>query len=163
VILAVETEVWTALIGAGAALVGIVLGGLIAIGTTAYFERKRESAEFRQARRLVAGELRMIWAHLIEMLDAGTTPITPGSQQVFLATDLWRESAPTLARNNDVVSDAGWDQLSALVSVVELHRALLVSKPPGTPLTQSETDNLRDALEYTHRCYATLTDGRQLD
>jgi hypothetical protein len=119
-LLALSSANTTALISAGSVLVGILLGGLITAGTTGYFERRRDRADSRQTRRLVAEELRTIWNHLHLMTQHESYPSTDSlSQHPFLPTKQWEANKAMLARHLD---DHTWDALSPFMDSGELCR-----------------------------------------
>lgn len=92
-------------------LVGVVIGGMLASGTTLWVERVRAHREARAAARLVHREL----SFLAELLDLALRSGRPDVLAEGLPRVVWDEQAPMLART---LNTSAWNALLAAYAVV---------------------------------------------
>jgi hypothetical protein len=161
-LIAISSETTTALIAAGAVLGGVLVGGLTTLVTTAYFERRRDRADSRQARRLVAEELRSIWNHLDLMAEEKEYPSTLPTSPSFLPSGQWEANRAALARH---LGDKTWDALSPFMDSIPATRAIVELQQgagqvfiPPVMLTRIE-----DARDLAADLYPMLTGGGSVD
>jgi hypothetical protein len=142
----------TALIAGAAVLLGALMGGLVPALTTAHFEKRRDKADARQARRLVAEELRTHVRQLDQMLrDDGYR----ASMAANLLPDThWVENRPTLARH---LPDPVWDLLSVYMDATPVYRQALMETPPGDPFPPEQLLGFPDTRALVARIYTDLT------
>lgn len=149
----------TALIAAVAALGGVIIGGLITAGTTAYFERRREQADLRQVRRLVLEELRTIGSHAADLGKMRSyPPKAPPDTGEFLPTRQWEASRPALARYLD---DETWDALSSFMESVRSARAL-VRVGVLEPIPAEQIERFKRTRDGAVDIYFSMTGGQSI-
>jgi hypothetical protein len=150
----------TALISAAAVVAGILLGGLITAGTTAHFERRRDKADNRQARRLVAEELRSIYNHLSLLQEEGY-PVALPESPTFLPTEQWEANRGVLARHLD---DKTWDALSPFMDSIPATRAVIGRDVAAglVVIPSSVLGQIENAHDIALDAYSALTDGVSL-
>lgn len=100
-------------------LIGVVVGALVTGGVDYVMQRRREKAELRQARRVVAGELSDLWYQL-ETITAGDR--WPGEvPEEWFASRMWEAHRPVLASQ---LSDEDWNELARIYSIATKFRAM---------------------------------------
>jgi hypothetical protein len=102
--------------------------------TTAYFERRRDKGDARQALRLVAEELRTVWMHTDDLVTEGRFPNVHPPSRTFLSSELWMANRAILARHLD---DDNWDALSSFMDSVPSARALVEVAKLDAPIPDS--------------------------
>jgi len=152
-LVAASADTTSALIAAGAVLAGVLAGGVITAATTAYFEHKREKADTRQARRLIAEELQSVLNHLDHMLKAGKYP-RPDDLAGFLPTSQWESGRVVLARH---IEDDRWGSLSPYVDSIHITREMVDEAPRDVPIPEDIRKILVTDRELAAECYAALT------
>jgi hypothetical protein len=160
-VIAVSSETTSAIIAAIAVLGGVVVGGLVTALTTAYFERRRDSGDIRQARRLVAEELRSIYNHLYLLSSEREYPSNLPESPTFLPTEQWEANRALLARHLDELT---WDELSPFMDSIPATRVVLaeevfagkVAIPPGM------LEKINDACDLSAHIYRLLSEGRSV-
>jgi hypothetical protein len=158
-VLGLSSASTSALIAASAVLGGILLGGLITAGTTAYFEGRRDRADARQARRLVVEELRTIWNQLNAILQRGQFPPQVPGAPPLLPTAEWEANRATLARH---LPNDEWDALSPLMDSIPLTRSV-VQRQPGSSLSEKDVAGLTAMRGVAAQLYTLISDGGQID
>jgi hypothetical protein len=139
-VLAWSQAATTSLFTLGGVLIGSVVGAIVHWR----FERRRERADVRQVKRLIASEVLRVWLHYEGMLDHGCLPTTRGTEEVpFLPDAVWREYRPTLARH---LSDDEYNGLALVMNTVATTRSVIVEQELGLPLSAE----LRSSLESGH-------------
>lgn len=154
VILAVSQSVVTGLFGLG----GVLVGGVVAGGADLYFHRRRESGEERQARRLIAEELRTTWIHASGVMDFGKWP---NQIEGFLPTERWHEYGPTLALR---LPDSTWDALSPFMDSIASTRRLIGQEVAGGATTNNPAliKDVCNCRDLASELYVLLT-GQEPD
>jgi len=99
-------------------------------------ERKREQAEIRAARRLIANELNVLAAHLKAVAELGKPP--PGPIHNLLPMEAWGEQRLVLARAKEI-DILEWRRIDIVYARVELLRHRLQYELGGDDVT-----NFRD-------------------
>lgn len=133
------------------ALAGILAGGLITGATTWLFERRREEADLRQAKRLVAEELRTVYFHY-ETAAKERRP--PDSMDGFVPDEQWQARRDVLARH---LPDKVWDTLSPFMDSITSSRRLVARTSPGTSFPTAVVEMLTGAAELARDAYVLLT------
>lgn len=159
-VLAVAPETTSALITAGAALAGVLAGGLVTAGTTAYFERARQLGDVRQALRLVAEEVRTIWNHCDDLVTEERFPIVHPPSRTFLPSEQWESNRAVLARHLD---DTSWNALSPFMDSVPAARALVEVAPLDSPIPSSTLERFDDMRGLAAAIYSALSGGESVD
>jgi len=134
-------------------LIGVVVGALVTGGVDYVMQRRREKAELRQARRVVAGELSDLWYQL-ETITAGDR--WPGEvPEEWFASRMWEAHRPVLASQ---LSDEDWNELARIYSIATKFRAMFGA---GEALTDEDKLNLKNVLHSAGTAHYRLS-GRQL-
>lgn len=149
-----------ALIGAGAALFGVIVGGLITAGTTWLFERRRDRADSRQARRLVLEELRSVWNQAGELARGGTYPSALPNSPTFLPDEQWQANRPMLARH---LPDEQWDALSSFMDALPATRAIVEAAPRNGPIPNPRRALFADTKDMAADLFRLLSDGQKVN
>jgi hypothetical protein len=138
-------------------VVGAVAGVAVSGGITYLLERRRESALIRQAKLLVADELR--WAEnqlsLLAMHGRSPESFTEGQAGRFLRTAMWHQFKETLALRG-AVSKELWTRLSVLVQFVESTRELMLANP-DTELSDEQRERFGGIASSIPALYKDLT------
>jgi hypothetical protein len=134
------------------ALIGVLAGGLITAATTWAFERRREEADLRQARRLVGDEIHTQWMHHDLLLEVGRLPEHDIDQ--LMPTALWEENKATLARH---LTDKVWGFLATVEHAVRRTGAILARGEPNSPISADWLAKLEEGRRLTATAYRELT------
>jgi hypothetical protein len=156
-VIAISSGTTTALIAAGAALGGALIGGLIPAWTTDHIEHRRDKADVRQARRLVLEELRSVWNHADGLVRTSRFPIAllPPSPR-FLPDEQWQANRAILARH---LPDNEWDALSPFMDSIPATRAIVEGAPPSAAIPDELRDGFLRTRELAAEVYSFLSGG----
>jgi hypothetical protein len=158
VTIALTSATTSSLIAAAAVLAGVLIGGLITAGTTAYFERRRERGDVRQARRLVVEELRSIWNQAEGLVQRGRYPKTFGPP-TFLPTEQWEANRALLARHLD---DEIWDSLSPFMDSMPAARAVAARESPDSEVSEDRLEGFAETRDLAAEHFEALS-GESVD
>jgi hypothetical protein len=136
-------------------LLGVIVGGLVTGGVNYIMERRRERAELRQAKRLVADELLTVATQYSIMVEDRETPKkwSPSWANLLPSTS-WEQHKATLARG---LSDKDWADLPGFYSIVEAYRSSLLGGGPEQPIADEQLRQLDAELDSAARLYSILT------
>jgi hypothetical protein len=130
-------------------------GGLVTGGVNYLMERRRESAELRQAKRLVADELLLVATQYSIMVEDRQTPKKGSpSWEKLLPSTSWEQHKATLARG---LSDKDWADLPGFYSIVEAYRSSLLGAGPEQPIAEEQLREVDAELDSAARLYSVLT------
>jgi hypothetical protein len=131
-------------------LIGVVVGALATGGVEYWMAWRRERAELKQAKRLVAEELESLKGQLSTILRENRTPdaLPPDVQERFLPTSTWLEYRAILARRLD---DAVWYGLPHFYSGVSYLRLDLLRDPAARPLDDWTANQVKDMATLAGR------------
>lgn len=132
-----------AAISAGAALIGILIGGMVRVFVESRLDRERERRGGRVAARLVYDELTTIAAMLDTTL--GMNPPHVPEDTYPLRVQEWIESKPLLAA---VVTDDEWRTLSVAYAMVEATSGYLATRSDGYAPTAMDLDGVRKTADH---------------
>jgi hypothetical protein len=157
-LLALTSDERVTLIAATATLAGVIIGGLITTGTTVYFERRREGRNLRQARRLVAEEIRAHWGQLEAMIQDGTYP-RPAED--LLPTRQWANYRATLAR---YLHDYDWDRIAPYMEAgIPTMRLMIQRATPLTSIAARDLEQIRAHQTIAGIVFTMLTGRLVID
>jgi hypothetical protein len=112
-------------------------------------------------KRLVGGELQIVWAHLNVTVDKRATPNVPLThfEGRFLPDELWLSNRTPLATALD---DDEYMELAGLYAGLDLYRRVLADLGPSAALRQTLVDQASHLREHVETAYHVLT-GRTLE
>jgi hypothetical protein len=141
------------------ALVGVVIGALVAGIVQAYFELRGERSDERQAKRIVTGELMQNYLRLTTMVDSGRAP-SRDFQPMVVSDSAWREYGPTLARHMD--GDA-FAAVQAFMETLPTLRDILAAFGAGEELPTELREGLENSRSQGIASYQILTGKDDLE
>jgi hypothetical protein len=150
----------SSLIAALAALGGVLIGGLITAVTTAYFEKRRDRADVRQARRLVLEELRSVWNQAGALVETRHYPGTIPPSPQFLPSGQWEANRDALARHLD---DDAWDALSPFMDSIPATRAIVIAAPRAAQIPAPMLARFESMQELASDLYSFVSGGSNVD
>lgn len=121
-------------------------------GFELYFERRRDRADLRQAKRLVADEIHTQWLHHDLLLEAGRLPLHDLDK--LMPTAAWEENKATLARH---LTNEMWGFLSIGEHAIRRTGEVLMRESPETPLTPEWKAKLENGRDLVGTAYRELT------
>jgi hypothetical protein len=150
--------VWaTAIFG----LIGVVVGAVVTGGVDFILEKRREDAEQKRARRLIAGELQLVAVHLEQASEQPATPRVRISdfQGQFLPDEVWLASRTQLA---SALDDKQYVDLAGIYAAVAMLRLSLDELGPLRPVPKRLKQQAGVLREKVAEAYAELV-GMQLE
>jgi len=140
-------------VAAAAALVGVVIGGLLNAGVTVILRRSDDKRNARVAALLVTEDLMISMPPMLKLKDEQTwTPIRAARN--FATRDSWEEHRATLAHS---VSMDGYVSLSAAFEGLAHAASGATERGDGTPLTDAEGWSLASTFLAMNRGMSYLT------
>jgi hypothetical protein len=139
-------------VAAAAALVGVVIGGLLNAGITILLRRSDDRRDARVAALLVTEDLMISMPPMLKLKEEQTwTPIRAARN--FAARESWEEHRATLTHS---LSTAAYISLSAAFEGLT-HAAGAAAERGGTPLTDAEGWSLASTFLAMNRGMSYLT------
>jgi hypothetical protein len=148
-------RVTVALVG----LLGVAVGGVITWAVEFFFERRREQADLRQAKRLIAEELQTVWIDFDNLARDRRTPTSLVDPEAFLPTQAWQAHKATLARH---LSDREWQELPLVAHAAGRLRVIYLGGERGRALTSEDVKWCADLRDAASRVYTSIT-GRPVE
>lgn len=133
-------------------LLGVLIGAMTAGGFELFFERRRDRADLRQAKRLVAGEIHTQWLHHDLLLHEGRLP--RHDLDKLMPTAAWEENSAVLARH---LTDELWGFLSMGEHATQRTGEVLMREAPETPIAPEWTAKLQNGRDLLASAYRELT------
>ena len=141
------------------ALVGVVIGALVAGIVQAYFELRRERRDERQAKRIVTGELMQNFLRITTMLNSGLAP-NREFQPMVVSGSAWREYGPTLARHMD---EDAYTAVQAFMETLPTVRGIVAGFDAGEALPTELLEGLEASRSHCTASYQVLTGKNNLE